>query len=141
MISWNTVAIVAMVLVIATLLLLAWRVERWLTRRQDDAQAIRIQQLHQERRAKERELELREREVAVSERVPPVVQVPPVTEYPPEIMGGVIDESEEWARQDGLLLIAESYVESGGDWKKAGQHLAHRYASQPESRLPKELLH
>jgi hypothetical protein len=132
----NALAIVLGVLGVVAI----WRWERWSENRQADRQAIEIQRLAQERDATSRELALKEREIVIQERIPPKVDVPPPTEFPPQILAFVSNESEPWARDDGLLLIAEAYVESGGDWERAAGHLSHRYAMQQPSRLPKELL-
>jgi hypothetical protein len=120
-------------------LALSWRIDRWMRDRQADAQAIEIQRLAQDRDSRERELALREREIAIAERNAPSIEVPPVTEFPPEMLANATNESEEWAREAGILLIGEAYVEAGGDWKRASTLLSHRYAMQPESRLPRQM--
>ena len=118
---------VALVLGIVALVAL-WLADGWMRAKHAQDSAI-----------KQRELELREREIAVAERVERV-EVPAVSQFPSEALSFVSDESEEWAREAAVLLVGEAYVDAGGDWKRAGSLLSHRYAMQPESRLPKHLL-
>ena len=129
--------IVAMIVVLLSVAV--WRFERFATTRRDEQHAIEIQRLRQEREHAERELELKAREIAITERAAPPVDVPPVAEFPPEIVAIAMDESEEWAREDGLKLIAEAYVEADGDWSRASHVLAMRYATLPEPRAPRLL--
>lgn len=128
--------------ILAVVLFVGWRLERWLSARSADRHALELQRLRQARKKDDRELALKEREVALQEakEKTPELEVPPVAEFPAHILATVIDESEEWAREDGLRLIGESFLEAKGNWEHAGVLLSARYGAQPPSRLAAQLL-
>lgn len=137
----TSVAVILVCLaVIVALLVFGWRALDLRNDRQSNAQAIEIQRLAQERDRANRELALKEREVAITERRSPTLTPPDLSTFPKDLLAMANNESEEWARDDAQAVIAEAYLETGGDWTRAANYVGSRVMSQRESRLPKHLL-
>lgn len=93
-----------------------------------------------ERARADRELAIKERELAIQEQRTAPLTAPDPSTFPRELVTLANGESEEWAREDMQALIAEGYLEAGGDWDRARQYVGARVASQRGSRLPTHLL-
>lgn len=133
---------ISLLIVVAGLVVggLGWR---WLDNRKDralNAHAIDMQRLRQEREHAARELDLKERQIAIDERKAGPLKPPAVGEIPPDLIAFANNESESWAREDAMQLIDEAFTESNGNWDLARSYVAVRTMTQPPSRLPKDKL-